>query len=281
MDISVIIVSWRVKDRLKANLESLFISLKGVEAEVFVVDNNSQDGTLEMLATDFPEVKVIANSDNLGFAKANNQAIRKAQGDFILLLNPDMLLRPDTLSKMLSWAKFKPQAVVSGCRLEDEKGNVLPQIRNFPKLADQLAIVLKLPHFFPSTISSYLAKDFDYSKEAMADSIRGAFFLINRSAWKTIFNQDLPLLDERYFIWFEEVDFCKQVYQKGGQVWYYPGASCQDFVGQSFAKVGFAKKQRYFKDSMLAYFRKWQPAYQSYILACAWKLVNLFSFWKK
>lgn len=272
MDISVIIVSWKVKEKLRANLLALRAALSGLQSEVFVVDNNSEDGSAEMVKNEFPDVCLIANDKNLGFAAANNQAIKRAAGDFILLLNPDMRVFPQTISSMLGWAKTHPRAVVSSCKLVTEAGELLPHVRRFPRLSDQLAVVLKIPHLFPNVLNRYLQKDFNYENEAKVDSIRGAFFLINRQSWKNISGEEKPYLDERYFIWFEEVDFCRQVYKNGGEVWYTPAAVCVDYVGQSFNQVGVNFKQQYFQNSMLAYFKKWESAAQVRILQVAWPL---------
>lgn len=272
LDVSVIIVSWKVKERLRANLSALMPALNSLSAEVFVVDNNSQDGSAEMVAKEFPKARLIANRENLGFAKANNQAIKEAKGNFILLLNPDMLVFPETIKDMFAWMKANPQAVVAACRLETESGDLLPHVRRFPRLSDQLAIVLKLPHLFPSLLDAYLCKNFDYGQASKVDSVRGAFFMINRAAWQDISSSVLPLLDERYFIWFEEVDFCRQVYKNGGEVWYTPAARCLDYVGRSFNQVGVSRKQLYFQDSMLKYFQKWEPYWQYYVLKSIWPL---------
>ncbi|MDD3285231.1 MAG: glycosyltransferase family 2 protein [Patescibacteria group bacterium] len=281
LDISVIIVSWKVKERLRANLSALMPALNGLSAEVFVVDNNSQDGSAEMVAKEFPTARLIVNRENLGFAKANNQAIKEAKGNFILLLNPDMLVFPGTIKDMLAWMKANPQAVVAACRLETESGDLLPHVRRFPRLSDQLVIVLKFPHLFPSLLDAYLCKNFDYGQASKVDSIRGAFFMINSAAWQNISASALPLLDERYFIWFEEVDFCRQVYKNGGEVWYTPAARCLDYVGQSFSQIKVRYKQHYVQDSMLKYFQKWHPHWQYYILKSAWPighfLVRLFT----
>ena len=270
MDLSIIIVSWKVKDKLQKNLQSLFASQTNKSFEVFVVDNNSQDGSVEMIKSEFPQVKLLVQTENLGFAKANNIAIKQASADFILLLNPDMEVRPDTLGKALSWARNNPQATVSGCKLVDNKSKVVRQVRKFPKLFDQLMIVLKLPHLSPSLIDSYLMKDFDYNKSAKVDSIRGAFFLINKQAYLELSNNQEPLLDERYFLWFEEVDFCRQVYQLGGEVWYNHTAECLDHVGSSFSQLHRGKAQNYFCDSMLKYFKKWESRADYLILKLAW-----------
>lgn len=303
MDLSIIIVSWNVGEKLKENLLALFKSEGDISFEVFVVDNNSQDGTAEMVKNEFPQVypvksdqlvgakqfngvKLIANKENLGFAKANNQAIKQARGEFILLLNPDMRVLPDTLANMAKWMRKNKQASVAGCHLIDEPGNTIKHVRKFPTIWDQLAIVLKLPHIFPNILDKYLRVDFDYSKPAKVDSVRGGFFMINTGALRAT-----PLLDERYFLWFEEVDFCRQVYKKNarllrqpadaarqGEVWYTPAAECVDYMGQSFKQLPRGKTQKYFRDSMLKYFKKWHSAWQFRLLRLAWPF-GLFITW--
>lgn len=195
MDLSIIIVSWKVKEKLNANLNALFNSQGNFSYEVFVVDNNSLDGTVEMIKSDFPQVKLIANLENLGFAKANNQAIKQSTGDYILLLNPDMLVNPDTLVNVLNWAKKNQQAVVSSVRLINEQGETIKHVRRFPNLFDQLMVVLKIPHFLPFVLNRYLFTNFNYNQEARVDSVRGAFFLINKKVWAEISGHELPLLD--------------------------------------------------------------------------------------
>jgi GT2 family glycosyltransferase len=273
LDLSIIIVSWNVKDRLHKNLQSLFSSDLDFTYEVIVIDNNSSDDTALMIKKDFPQVKLISNQANLGFAKACNQGIKQAKGAFILLLNPDMILFKNTLKESLKMAKQNPQAVVSGIKLIDKNGETLNQVRRFPKLFDQLVVVSKIAHLWPSLLNKYLVKDFNYNKSAKVDSIRGSYFLINKLAWQKISQKELPLLDEAYFLWFEEVDFCRQVYENNGAVYYFPSATCLDYVGNSFSQVNTKKKQRYFRDSMLYYFKKWQGKYQYYCLKLTWILI--------
>lgn len=277
MDLSIIIVSWKVKDLLRANLRAVFASLSDFSFEVYLVDNNSDDGTVAMVKQEFPAVKIIANQKNVGFAKANNQAIREASGDFILLLNPDMKLEVSALKNLLAFMKSQPQAVVASGKLKDEQGKTIKHVRRFPKLLDQLIIILKLPHIFPDLVSRYLYKDFDYSQAAKVDSVRGSFFMINRLAYQKLSGKEKPFLDERYFIWFEEVDFCRQVAAFGGEVWYTPSAEALDLVGQSFKQVNRGRTQRYFRASMLAYFKKWEPRWQYYLLLAVWPLGELLA----
>jgi GT2 family glycosyltransferase len=265
MDLSIIIVSWNVKEKLRENLAAIFKSQGKFSCEVFVVDNDSGDGSAGMVQSEFPQVRLIVNQANSGFAKANNQAIRIAQGRYVLLLNPDMRVFPETLASMLDWMDQNPQASVAGCHLIDQAGKTILHVRRFPKIWDQLAIVLKLPHLFTGVLDKYLIKSFDYGKSSKVDSIRGAFFMIRH---ETIDN--VGRLDERFFLWFEEVDYCLRVIKAKGEVWYSSAAQCVDFIGQSFEQVPKGQTQVYFRDSMLKYFRKWHPAWQCWILMLAW-----------
>ena len=284
MKLSIIIVSWNVAEKLRENLKEIYFSdLDKSDFEVFVVDNNSRDDTVDIVKKEFPQVKLIANSENFGFAKANNQAIKQAQGEYILLLNPDMRVKENTFKNILKWMDENPQARVVGCKLVDETGKIVKHVRCFPKIWDQLAIVLKLPHIFPGILNKYLRNDFDYERPAKVDSIRGGFFLVrNNTAVETKNFLSLPSpqlkLDERYFLWFEEVDFCNQIKNAGEEVWYTPAAECIDYVGQSFKQVSTAKKQKYFRDSQLKYFKKWHPVWQYYLLKIAWVFGVFISF---
>ena len=271
MDLSIIIVSWNVKEKLKNNLRALFES-KHIDFEVFVVDNNSKDQTAEMVKSDYPQVKLISNQENLGFARANNQGIKQASGRYILLLNPDMRVFDDTLSNMISWMNHHESAAVAGCKLVSENSEIVKHVRRFPGLFDQLAIIFKIPHLIPGILNKYLRNDFDYNKSARADSIRGGFFMIRTEVIKKV-----GLLDERFFLWFEEVDYCRRVKQAGGEVWYSNSAECIDLVGQSFKQVNLALKQKYFRDSMLKYFKKWHSPLEYWILRLAWPVGFLFS----
>lgn len=280
MELSIIIVSWNIRDKLKDNLKALFSSQTKEKFEVFVVDNNSEDFSADMVEREFPEVNLIRNNANYGFAKANNQVIRQIESKYILLLNPDMLLKADTIENLLNWAQANPQAAVTGARLVNEAGETIKHVRRFPRLSDQLAIVLKLPHIFNGILKNYIRDNFDYKDAACVDSVRGGFFLINQEKIKNLklfVDSTLPQMDERYFLWFEEVDYCRQIRKAGGEVWYTPAAECIDLVGQSFNQLRRRQSQKYVRDSMLKYFKKWHPYHEYLILKFAWPIGRLIA----
>ena len=242
MDLSIIIVPWNVRDLARENLKAIFARTKNIEFEVIVADNDSKDGTAEMIRREFPRVRLIANDHNAGFAKANNQGIKISRGRYVLLLNPDMRVLDGTLEGMVGWMDGRKDAGVAGCRLVNEKGETVPHVRRFPGVWNQLAIVLKLPHLLPRILNHYFPPvadplsagniGFDYAKEAEVDSVRGSFFMIRREVI-----DELGGLDERYFVWFEEVDYCRQAKSAGWKVMYTPVAKCIDHVGKSFSQV--------------------------------------------
>ena len=272
MDLSIIIVSWNVKEKLKENLKAIYESQGNFSFEVFVIDNNSHDNSAEMVEKKFPEVKLIKNKENVGLSRAVNQVKDLISGDFVLLLNSDNKVQPNTFINMLDWMRANPNAGVATCKLIDQNGETIKQIRRFPTLKDQLAIVLKLTHIFPNILKDYIREDFDYEKPAKVDSVRGAFFMIRKNLIKKI-----GLWDPRYFIWFEEVDYCRETCEAGSEVWYTPVAECVDYIGQSFNQVDMGTKQKYFSDSMLKYFKKWHPVWQYWVLKLVWPIIIFFA----
>lgn len=264
MIISVIIVSWNVRELLKRCLESIFKYVEGVEYEAIVIDNASNDETVEMARQEFPQVKLIINQNNRGFAAANNQGIRQAKGRYILLLNPDTEFIEDTLTKVATKMESDPSIGVLGCQLLNPDGSIQHSVRRFPTVWSQLVILTKLHKIFPSLLNNYLAEDFDYEprlnpllgKErgldaVEVDQVMGAFFCVRREVFDKI-----GLLDEGYFIWFEEVDFCRRAKKAGYKVVYWPGTRVIHHGAQSFKQQMTIKKQWWFFKSALRYFSK-------------------------
>lgn len=253
MDLSVIIVSWNVRELLEKCLLSLGEYRGDIDLEIFVIDNASADGTVEKIRQQFPSVKLIASDVNLGFARANNLAIRQAVGEYVLLLNPDTEIFPDTLGKSLAFMSSHPDCGIMGPRMQFADGSPQPSVRRFPSLWPLLLLLFKLPKLWPQlkAINDYLAADFDYGRPQAVDQIMGAFMLIRREVIGKI-----GLMDERFFIWFEEVDFCLRCWQAGYKVYYNPDARIIHYGGQSFSQQKtMANQSRFFK-SAFKYFLK-------------------------
>jgi len=260
MDLSIITVTWNSKEKIGGQIESVQKGAINLDWEEIIVDNDSTDDTVDPIKQNYPQIKLIANDQNLGFAGGNNQGFKQAQGDFILFLNPDMQVEEGSLKKILDWLKNRQEVGLVGCKLVNEKGEYNKESgpRRFPTVLNQLAIIFKLHKIFPGLLDSYLMKGFNPSQEQEVDSVRGSFMLIRREILQKLGWG----FDPRYFIWFEDVDLCKEIKKMGLKVMYTPLIICVDFVGQSFKQRDSFWKQKNFTLSMFTYFQKWEPWYK-------------------
>ncbi|MDO8583815.1 MAG: glycosyltransferase family 2 protein [bacterium] len=263
VDLAVIIVSWNVREALIANLKALRESRGTGTAELFVVDNASHDGSADAVAAVFPEAQVIKNTENLGFGRANNQAIHRSHARHVLCLNPDMRVAPDALALTIHYLDTHADVGIVGGRLSLPDGSLNPSVRRFPDFWSQLAVLLKLHRVFPHVMDRYLWKGFDYLQEQDVDSVRGSYFALSRAALDRVSG-----FDERFFFWFEEVDLCKQMQALHLRVVYVPAIRATDLVGQSFRQIKRFTAQRMFTRSMLHYFVKWHSLWQAVLLSC-------------
>ena len=231
---------------LEKCLKSIFKFADDLKIEVIVIDNDSGDGTVEMVQQNFPQVQLTASQVNLGFAKANNLGLKQARGRQILLLNPDTEFIGPGLSATVKYLDKHQEVGVLGCQLLNFDNSPQPSVRRFPGLCDHLLMMFKLHHLFK--LKKYLAVDFDYNRLADVDQIMGAWFMISRRALT-----EVGLLDEGYYIWFEEVDYCRRVKKSGLAVRYWPGLAIKHYGGKSFKQVGGFKKQRIYSQSRLRY----------------------------
>ena len=220
------------------------------------MDNGSKDNTVDIIKKTSPNVKLIEAVMILGFAKANNLAVEQSQGEFILFLNPDMRVESGVLDRSVNWMYENKEVGIMGCKLvrADGKINLSSRPRHFPTLRDQLVIVFKLHHLFPKLLDDYLLRGLNLDKEQLVDSVQGAFLLVRRELIEKLGRA----FDERYFIWFEDVDLCREAKRLGYKVMYQPAWECIDYGGESFAKRNFIWKQWQFIRSMIRYFRKWK-----------------------
>lgn len=259
MNLSVITVTWNSAKLIGEQIESVKNGCRDILFEEIVVDNGSIDETVKIVKEKYPSVKLVDNKKNLGFAASNNIAATMSSGEFLLFLNPDMRVTPGSLDKMVGWMRSHPDVGLASCKLVDENGklNEDAQPRRFPGLFDQLAIIFKLPHLFPNILNRYMFKSFDADKEQEVDSVRGSFMIMRRE----VFEKLGFAFDPRYFIWFEDVDICREVQRLGYKVMHTPVISCVDYIGQSFKQRTTLWKQKNFTKSMLTYFQKWTPFY--------------------
>jgi dTDP-4-dehydrorhamnose reductase len=261
-DSSIIIVSWNVRELLKNNLEKLFELRAKHSFEVIVIDNGSHDESARMIRETFPRVHLIQNDCNRGFAFACNQGMRVAQGKVVILFNPDMFPSENAFDHAYETLTERKDIGVLGIKLVREDGSVIKSVRRDPELIDQMAILLKLPHFCRCFTRRYLAEDFDYETSREVEQIRGSFF-----AFRKELTDQIGYLDEKnFFVWFEEVDFCKRVRSAGLKVWYSAQARCVDLIGQGFKQQSVLIKQRRLSLSMARYFKKWHPMWQACIV---------------
>ncbi|PIT88287.1 MAG: hypothetical protein COU29_03405 [Candidatus Magasanikbacteria bacterium CG10_big_fil_rev_8_21_14_0_10_36_32] len=265
MELSVITVTLNDKENIAAQLRSVASGAEGLEFEQLVSDNGSTDGTIDMITKDFPQVTLVQNGYNAGFGAANNRAAQLTKGDFLLFLNPDMIVDVGSLKKMVEWMRARPEVGIASCKLLNPSGQFDERTkpRRLPTLFDQAMILLKIPHFFPSVLNKYLYAGFDMEKEQEVDSVRGSFLMMRRELYEKLG----WAFDPRYYIWFEDVDVCREARKNGFQVVYTPIISCVDLVGQTFKKIPALWKQKNFTQSMLQYFCKWESRSKWTIIA--------------
>ena len=264
MDVSVITVTWNSGEFIEPQISSLTLAAQKIQYEQFVVDNASTDQTVAGIQTTHPEIRLIRNSSNLGFAAANNQAALLATGEYLLFLNPDTLLEPGSLDTLVSWMREHPRAGIVGPALKNKNNDLETEAlpRRFPTLTTLLVLLTKLPHLFPGLLHKYRYADMDFSKDVAVDTVRGSCLFIRRN----LVTQLGFAFDPRYFAWFEDVDLCREVKRLGYEVWFTPATAARDYVGQSFKQVNHLARQKQFFKSATIYFKKWEPGIKPFIV---------------
>ncbi|MBC8266646.1 MAG: glycosyltransferase [Flavobacteriales bacterium] len=251
--LSVIIVSYNVKFFLEQCLRSCIKATQNLEAEIIVVDNNSVDESAEMVKEKFSNIKLIHNKVNVGFSKANNQAILKAKGDFILLLNPDTLVEEDAFEKSLLFMKQQKEVGAVGVQMIDGKGVFLDESkRGIPDFKTSLFKFLGLHKIFPKSkyFNHYYLGDLEKDKRHEVDILVGAFMLLRKSVL-----DEVGLLDEQFFMYWEDTDLCMRIREKGYKNYYLGDIKIIHYKGESNKRhtlsftIGFNK-------SMLAFVKK-------------------------
>ncbi|MCL4511563.1 MAG: glycosyltransferase [Bacteroidetes bacterium] len=229
--VSVIIVSYNVRGFLENLLASLRRALEGITSEIIIVDNSSDDDTIDFVRRDFPEVNLIENRTNVGFGKANNQAVKAATGEYLLLINPDSIVEESTVKEMLAFYSQYPDAGAAGCKILNADGTLQKACRrSFPTPWVALTKILGLSALFPKSklFGRYNLTYLNPEEVHEVDAISGSFMFIPRKNF-----QEAGGFDEDYFMYGEDIDLCFRIKQAGYKVYYNPKTSVIHFKGES------------------------------------------------
>ncbi|HSY62482.1 MAG TPA: glycosyltransferase family 2 protein, partial [Cytophaga sp.] len=233
--LSIIIVNYNVCHFLEQALISVSKASNNLDVEVFVVDNNSADGSVEMVKAKFPTVKLIVNELNVGFSKANNQAIAKATGEYILLLNPDTVIEVDTLDKCVAFMNAHPQGGGLGVKMIDGKGDFLAESkRGFPTPWVAFYKIFGLAKLFPKSkkFGHYHLGYLDKNKTHEVEVLSGAFMVLRKSVLDKI-----GVLDEDYFMYGEDIDLSYRIIKNGYKNYYFSDTRIIHYKGESTKKT--------------------------------------------
>ncbi len=256
MDLSIIIVNWNTKALLHNCLVSLHLASGELETEILVVDNASSDGSAEMVHLDFPQVRLFEGGGNLGFSKGNNLALPHATGDAVLLLNPDTVCPPDSLSKLHHFLLSKPRSAVAGPLLVN--GDNAPTLTwgFFPRARDHwLGFLDPKRIWLRGPFSRRIVHSPDRNDEsAQVDYVTGACFMMRREAL-----EEVGHLDEQFFMYFEETDWCWRARQLGYEVWYCAESEVAHLEGQAAARVSYFSMRQFQKSYRLFVAKNYGP----------------------
>jgi GT2 family glycosyltransferase len=230
MDVSIIIINWNTKKLLHDCLASVYETSGDIDYEVIVVDNASVDGSAEMVKDEFPNVVLIENSENRGFAAANNQAMAVAKGRYVLLLNSDTIVLENAVANTVQFADAHSEVGVTGCRVLNPDGSVQRTCFKFPSILNILLSSTYLYKLFPR--NKFFGREqmtwWDRSDERQVDVVTGCFMLVRREAIDQV-----GMMDERFFMYGEETDWCYRFTKSGWKVMFAPVGQIIHFGGQS------------------------------------------------
>jgi len=267
MDLEILIISYNTRELLRDCLGSVYQKVRGIGFGVIVVDNGSSDNSVEMVKKEFPQVTLVENRENIGFARANNQAIRQSKARYFLLLNPDTSLANSLSSEMVRFMDSHPEVGILGCKLLNADGTIQPSNSSFPNLFTEYLRASQLKRLIPavglrekigkkwsrvlgSTLREYFRVYWDSERIREVDWVSGACLMARRKAV-----EDVGLLDENFFMYYEDADWCYRMQRRGWKTCYFPFFEVIHYVGKSDS--GFNPKtfiERY--KSMYHYFKK-------------------------
>jgi len=253
VDLSIIIVNYNVKEFLQNLLHSIEKASLNISHEIIIVDNASDDGSVELISEKFPSVRLIANTENLGFGKANNQALKIASGKYLLLINPDTIVSEDTLDKMISFFENNSDAGLAGCKILNPEGSLqLACRRSFPGPWTSFCKVTGLSTLFPKSklFARYNLTYLDENKTYEVDAISGSFMMMRKETYDKVGG-----FDEEFFMYGEDLDLCYRIQQAGFKVFYSHTTQIIHYKGES-TKRSRLDETKVFYDAMHLFVKK-------------------------
>jgi len=264
IDLSVIIVNFNTASLLKECLNSIEENRGNLKLEILVVDNNSRDQSAEMVKKDFPQVKLLVNSENIGFARGVNQGLALAKGRYFLLLNPDVKVLPGALKGMIEFMDQNKDAGLAGVQLFNSDGTKQNSIANFPSISQELLNKSLLRILFPE---KYPSKYREYKSPIEVDSVIGACMIVRPEAVK-----EAGELDPDYFLFLEETDWCFQMKKMGWKVYHLPQLKVYHKQGQSLLDLKSKGRIEYYR----SYYRFFKKNYSqiSYVILRIFRFIK-------
>jgi len=276
MKLSIILVNWNTKDLTCGALASVFAQTRGFDFEVIVVDNNSEDGSVDMIKKDFPNVVLIENKDNRGFGKANNQGLAIARGEYLMFLNTDILLVNNAINLLVNYLDQHLDVMMVGPRLLNKDMSFQHACRrNLPNPLNSFFHLFGLVKIFThnKTVNKYKQFDVDPEVTGPTEAISGAAMMFRRRVY-----EEVGGFDERFFMYGEDLDFCKRIFDRGWLIVYFSNAKIIHFGGQSSGKRK-AQSLINFYEAMWIYYTKHFAAQQFAVVNSAvWFAIKIKLF---
>jgi GT2 family glycosyltransferase len=254
VDVSICIVSFRTRDLLRDCLGSIYKTVDSLSFEIIIVDNNSQDGTLEMLNAEFPGVRLLVNDHNAGYTRPNNQAIRESNGRYVVLINPDTVVKPNAIAELFHFLEDHPEVGIVGPKVLNRDGTLQKQCRRSEARPwDSFCYFSGLSRLFPHDrrFAGYLMTYLDENLVHEAEAVSGSCMMIRRQVIEQIGYQD-----ENFFAYQEDTDYCRRTRLAGWKVFYNPSAQIIHYGGEGGSNVQPFRSIIEWHRSYYLYYRK-------------------------
>lgn len=267
MDVSIVIVNWNACQITCDCLKSVYGQTGNINFEVIVVDNASTDGSAEMVKRNFPRVTLVENSENLGFARANNIGIRTSKGRYACLVNSDVIMLEDCIKNLMSFMDKHPTIGMAGPRILNPDRTLQPSCRHFPTIWNNLCPALGLNRIFPKSafFSGWIMNYWNHDSVRSVDALSGCFWMVRRKALN-----EVGLLDEDFFIYGEDLDWCKRFHKADWDVAFSPGAEAVHIGGASSANAPI----KFYLEMQKADLQYWRKHHGRF-MAAAYKMIIL------